>query len=143
MSTEAVRYISDGYHTVTAYWTVDDAAKAIEFYAAAFGATELFRLPMGDKLGHAEVNIGDTHVMRSDEFTEMNIKGPNARAGPTAAFMIHVEDADAAFGPEIRADACSLNSKVGTTPRAPYCGTTRTSPRLRNELAHPPACRTI
>lgn len=105
MTTNAVKHIPDGYHTVTAYLTVEDAAKAIDFYIAAFGATELFRLPMGDKLGHAEVKIGDTHLMLSDEFGEMNIKGPNARGGPTAAFMIYVEDADAAFAKAIKAGA--------------------------------------
>lgn len=105
MNTKAVKHIPDGYHTVTAYLTVDDAARAIDFYVAAFGAIELFRLPMGDRLGHAEVKIGDTHIMLSDEFTEMNIKGPNARGGPTAAFMIYVEDADAAFAKAIKAGA--------------------------------------
>ncbi|MGB0133666.1 VOC family protein [Dokdonella sp.] len=101
----AVKPIPAGYHTVTAYLTVDDAAKAIDFYAEAFGATELYRLPMGDMIGHAEVKIGDTHIMLSDEFAEMNIRGPNARGGPTASFMIYVADADAAFAKAIKAGA--------------------------------------
>lgn len=105
MSTTAVKHIPDGYHTVSAYLTVDDAARAIDFYAEAFGATELFRLPMGDMIGHAEIMIGDTHIMLSDEFADMNIRGPNARGGPTAAFMIYVEDADAAFARAIKAGA--------------------------------------
>ena len=105
MSTKAVKHIPDGYHTVTAYLTVDDAAKAIDFYIAAFAASELYRLPMGDSIGHAEISIGDTRIMLSDEFTDMNIKGPNARGGPTAAFMIYVEDADAAFSRAIKAGA--------------------------------------
>lgn len=105
MNTKAAKHIPDGYHTVTAYLTVDDAARAIDFYAEAFGATELFRLPMGDIIGHAEVKIGDTHIMLSDQFADMNIKGPNARGGPTAAFMIYVEDADAAFAKAIKAGA--------------------------------------
>ena len=106
MSTRpAVRHIPDGYHTVTAYLAVDNAAKAIDFYRDAFGATELYRLPMGDKIGHAEVKIGDTHIMLSDEFEEMNIRGPNARGGPTAAFMIYVADADSAFAKAIKAGA--------------------------------------
>jgi PhnB protein len=101
----AVNPIPDGYHSVTAYLTVDNAAKAIDFYRDAFGATELYRLPMGDMIGHAEVQIGDTRIMLSDEFAEMNIRGPNARGGPTAAFMIYVEDADAAFAKAIKAGA--------------------------------------
>lgn len=101
----AIKHIPDGYHTVTAYLTVDDAARAIDFYREAFGASELFRLPMGDMIGHAEIQIGDTRIMLSDEFAEMNIRGPKARGGPTAAFMIYVEDADAAFARAIKAGA--------------------------------------
>lgn len=101
----AVNPIPDGYHTVTAYLTVDNAAKAIDFYREAFGATELYRLPMGNMIGHAEIQIGDTKIMLSDEFAEMNIRGPNARGGPTAAFMIYVEDADAAYAKAIKAGA--------------------------------------
>lgn len=100
-----VNHVPDGYHTVTAYLTVDDAAKAIDFYKAAFGAVELFRLPMGDRIGHAEVKIGDTTIMLSDEFADMNIRGPKARGGPTAAFMIYVADADAAHAKAIKAGA--------------------------------------
>lgn len=105
MSAKAVKHIPDGYHTVTAYLTVDDAARAIDFYVQAFAAIELFRLPMGDKIGHAEIKIGDSHIMLSDEFAEMNILGPNARGGPTSAFMIYVEDVDAAFARAIKAGA--------------------------------------
>jgi len=105
VSAKAVKHIPDGYHTVTAYLTVDDAARAIDFYVQAFAAIELFRLPMGDKIGHAEIKIGDSHIMLSDEFAEMNILGPNARGGPTSAFMIYVEDVDAAFARAIKAGA--------------------------------------
>lgn len=101
----ASKSIPEGYHTVTAYLTVDDAARAIDFYREAFGAVELFRLPMGDRIGHAEVKIGDTPIMLSDEFAEMNIHGPKARGGPTAAFMIYVDDADAAYAKAIKAGA--------------------------------------
>ena len=93
----AVNYIPDGYHTVTSYLIVDDAAKALDFYREAFGAGELFRLPMGDKIGHAEIMIGDTHLMLADEFPDMGALGPNSRGGPTASFMIYVPDADAAY----------------------------------------------
>lgn len=101
----AVNYIPDGYHTVTAYLMVDDAAKALDFYQAAFGAEELFRLPMGDKIGHAEIMIGDTHLMLADEFPEMGALGPNKRGGPTASFMIYVPDADAAYEKAVKAGA--------------------------------------
>ena len=101
----AVNYIPDGYHTVTAYLMVDDAAKALDFYRDAFGAEELFRLPMGDKIGHAEIMIGDTHLMLADEFPDMGALGPNSRGGPTASFMIYVPDADAAYDRAVKAGA--------------------------------------
>ena len=100
-----VNHVPDGYHAVTAYLTVDDAARAIDFYREAFGAVELYRLPMGDRIGHAEVKIGDTPIMLSDEFADMNVRGPNARGGPTASFMIYVEDADSAHAKAIEAGA--------------------------------------
>jgi PhnB protein len=101
----AVNYIPDGYHTVTAYLMVDDAAKALDFYRDAFGAEELYRLPMGDKIGHAEIMIGDTHLMLADEFPDMDALGPNKRGGATASFMIYVPDADAAYDKAVKAGA--------------------------------------
>lgn len=101
----AVNYIPDGYHTVTAYLMVDDAARALDFYRDAFGAEELFRLPMGDKIGHAEIMIGDTHLMLADEFPDIGALGPNSRGGPTASFMIYVPDTDAAYGKAVKAGA--------------------------------------
>jgi PhnB protein len=93
----AVKSIPDGYHSVTPYLLVDNAAKAIEFYRVAFGAKELFRLPMGDKIGHAEIVIGDSHVMLSDEWPDMNLLGPKRRGGATASLMLYVDDVDAVF----------------------------------------------
>ncbi|MEP2989571.1 MAG: VOC family protein [Parasphingorhabdus sp.] len=95
----------DGYHSVNAYLTVDDAASAIEFYKNAFGATEHMRMPMGDKIGHADIVIGDTHVMLADEFPEMDKLGPKSRGGSTSSLMIYVPDVDAAFEKAIAAGA--------------------------------------
>ncbi|MBW3550540.1 MAG: VOC family protein [Proteobacteria bacterium] len=97
----AVNPIPDGYHSVTPYLTVDDAAAAIDFYQRAFGAEELFRLPMpdgkgGEKIAHAEIRIGDCNLMLSDEWPDMDALGPSKRGGATTAFMIYVADADAA-----------------------------------------------
>ena len=106
-----VHHTPDGYHSVTPYLIVDDAAKALDFYREAFGATELFRLPMGEKIGHAEVRIGNSHVMLADEFPDMDALGPKSRGGATASFMIYVPDADAAHAQAIQAGA-SENSPV-------------------------------
>ena len=92
-----------GYHSVTPYLIVDDAAAAIEFYKKAFGATEHMRLPMGDKIGHADILIGDSHVMLADEFPDMDKLGPNKRGGTTASLMIYVPDVDAAFDKAVAA----------------------------------------
>ena len=75
-----VKPIPEGYHSVTPYIIVDDAAAAIDFYKQAFGATEVMRMPMGDRIGHAEIKIGDSHVMLADEFPERDILGPKAAA---------------------------------------------------------------
>ena len=93
----------EGYHSVTPYLLVDDAAQAIEFYAKAFDAKELFRLPMGNKVGHAEIMIGDSHVMLSDEWPDMNLRGPKARGGATASMMVYVDDVDAMFAQALKA----------------------------------------
>ena len=101
----AVKPTPEGYHSVTPYLIVDNAAKAIEFYRIAFGATELYRLPMGDKIGHAEIRIGDSHVMLSDEWPDMNLLGPKRRGGATASLMLYVDDVDAMFKKALDAGA--------------------------------------
>jgi PhnB protein len=65
-----VRAIPEGYHSVTPYLIIDGAAAALDFYKKAFGATEVMRMPMGDRIGHAEIKVGDSHVMLSDEWPE-------------------------------------------------------------------------
>ena len=97
--------IPDGYNSVTPYLVVDDAKRAIEFYTKAFGAEEKFRLPMGDKLGHAEIKIGDSFVMLADEFPEMGHLGPNSRGGPTSSIVLYVEDVDSSFRKALDAGA--------------------------------------
>jgi PhnB protein len=89
--------IPDGYRSVNVILTVDDADKAIDFYKRAFGAREISRLPMGDKVGHAELKIGDTQIMLSDEFPEHGNIGPKSRGGSSVGFLIYLEDVDGAF----------------------------------------------
>ena len=97
--------IPDGYNSVTPYLVVDDAKRALEFYRDAFGAEERFRLPMGDRIGHAEIKIGDSFVMLADEFPEMGHLGPNSRGGPTSSIVLYVEDVDTAFRKALDAGA--------------------------------------
>ena len=97
--------IPEGYNNVTPYLIVDDAERAIQFYREAFGAEEKFRLPMGDKIGHAEIKIGDSFVMLADEFPDMGHLGPNKRGGPTSSIVLYVEDVDSAFSQALQAGA--------------------------------------
>ncbi len=101
-----VKYKSPkGYGDATAYLRVDNAAAAIAFYASAFDAKEKYRLVMGDRIGHAELDFGSTRVMLSDEFPEMKIVGPKKLGGVSSLLCLHVTDADAVYERAIGAGA--------------------------------------
>ena len=93
-------------HELFAYLCVNNAKKAIEFYAKAFGAREKFRLtePSG-RVGHAELDFGGTIVMLSDEFPEYNIKGPQATGGTPVTIHLHVDNADEMIDCAVKAGA--------------------------------------
>lgn len=102
----AVKSIPEGHHTVTPYLILEGAAEAIEFYKSAFGATELFRFPTPDeKIGHAEIKIGDSPVMLADAYPEMGYKGPKSLGGSPVSLMIYVEDVDSVFNRAVEAGA--------------------------------------
>ena len=92
----AVKPIPEGYHTVTPYLAVDDAAEAIEYYKKAFGAKERVRMeaPEG-RIGHAELEIGDSLVMLSDPFPQATTRSPKELGGTSASIFLYVEDVDA------------------------------------------------
>ena len=91
----SVKPIPDGYHSVQTYLAVDDAAKAIDWYKQVFGATERFRMNgPGGKIGHAELQIGDSVVMLSDPFPQSSTKPPRELGGTSATVMLYVEDVD-------------------------------------------------
>lgn len=91
-----IKPIPDGYHTVTPYLTIRNAAAALDFYKRAFGADEIFRIanPQG-KVGHAEIRIGDSAVMLCDEFPEMGAQGPESIGGTPVMMHLYVENVDA------------------------------------------------
>ena len=94
--TTKVRPIPEGFRTVTPYLCVKDAAGAIEFYRKAFEATETLRLPMPDgRIGHAEIQIGKSRIMLSDEFPEMGAVSPPSVGGSPVDIHFYVEDVDA------------------------------------------------
>src|SRR2546428_4568758 len=82
-------------HELFAYIAVKNAPKAIEFYKAAFGAEEKFRLvePSG-RVGHAELAFGGTILMLSDEYPEFGIRGPDGLAATPVTIHLHVDNAD-------------------------------------------------
>lgn len=92
--------------TLRPHMTVHDAKAAIDFYAKAFGATELFRLtePSG-KVGHAEIQIGDSVLMLNDEYPDFGARSPAATGGSPVAFHILVADADKAVDRAVAAGA--------------------------------------
>lgn len=101
-------HIPDGYHSVTPSLTSKDAAASLDFYAAAFGAVEHFRLP-DEKTGgvaHAEFQIGNSTMMISDEYPSFGCFAPEIAKG--GSFMIYVRDCDAAFAQAIAAGATAI-----------------------------------
>lgn len=100
----AVKPIPDRFHSVTPYLFVDNGAKALEFYQKAFGGEELFRMndPSG-RIGHAEVKIGNSIIMLSDEYPEMDARGPNSLGGTPIGLYVYVQDVDAVFSRAIQA----------------------------------------
>src|SRR5205823_6546343 len=101
-----VKPIPDGYHTVTPYLIVQEGAQAIEFYQKAFGAEVVFRMEgPGGRLNHAEMRIGDSHVMMADEVPEMGIRSPRTLGGAGVSLMLYVEDVDFRFEQAVAAGA--------------------------------------
>jgi PhnB protein len=91
-----VKPIPEGYHSLTPYLIIEGAAKAIDFYTKAFGAVELFRFGgPGDKIGHAEMQIGDSRFMLADEHPEVGYRSPGSYGGTPVSLVLYVEDVDA------------------------------------------------
>lgn len=104
--TGRVKPIPEGYHSVTPYLIVKDAARAIEFYKKAFGATELLRFPdPSGKVGHAEIKIGDSPIMLADEFPEKGARSPQSFGGSPVLIHLYVEDVDARVRQAVAAGA--------------------------------------
>jgi len=104
-----VKPIPDGYPRVTPYLHVDGASKAIEFYRTVFGAKERMRMAGPDgRIGHAELEIGNSMIMLADEHPEMNIRGPKSVGGTPVTVLVYVEDVDRAFERALKAGAKEL-----------------------------------
>jgi PhnB protein len=102
----ATKPIPEGYHTLTTYLAVDDAAGAIDYYTRAFGAKELGRMDApGGKIGHAELQIGDSRFMLADAFPQSSTRPPKELGGTSASVFLYVEDVDAVVQQAVDAGA--------------------------------------
>ena len=104
-----VKPVPDGYHSVQPYLIFDGAAAAIAFYVQAFGATERFRMPGKDgRIGHAEIQIGDSVVMLADEAPQMDAYAPPHFGGSPVSLLIYTADCDAVYAQALAAGAKSI-----------------------------------
>ena len=104
-----VNPIPEGYPRVTPYLIVDGASTAIDFYESVLGATERMRMGGPDgKIGHAELEIGNSVLMLADEHPEMDARGPKTVGGTPVSLHVYVEDADSVFERAIKAGGEAL-----------------------------------
>jgi PhnB protein len=101
-----VHHIPEGYNSITPYLIVKGAADAIDYYKNVFGATEVMRMAQPDgRIGHAELKIGNSHIMLADEFPEMEHRGPLSLGSSPVSMLLYVEDADAVVARAVSAGA--------------------------------------
>ncbi len=106
-----VQPIPEGYQRVTPYLCVDGAAAAIDFYVAVLGAAERMRMPAPDgRIGHAELELGNSVVMIADEAPEIGFRSPKAVGGTPVTLHVYVEDVDAVFATALSLGATELSA---------------------------------
>lgn len=109
MAETTVKPIPDGYPHVTPYLCLDGASAAIDFYTEVFGAKERMRMDSPDgRIGHAEIEIGDSVIMLSDEYPEMGARSPKSIGGTPVTISVYVEDVDDVFDRAVKAGASAL-----------------------------------
>ncbi len=96
--------IPEGFHTVTPHLVINGAARALDFYKKAFGAEEIRKmLGPGGKIMHAEITIGDSHIMLNDEFPDYASFGPKAGGGSPVTIHLYVSNVDALMDRAVKA----------------------------------------
>ena len=104
-----VKPIPEGYPQVTPYLCVEGASRAIEWYSTVFGARERMRMGAPDgKVGHAELELGDSLLMLADEFPEMGMRSPKAVGGTPVTISVYVDDVDGVFERAVQGGAKPL-----------------------------------
>ncbi len=98
--------LPEGYHSVKAYLSKKDAVKAVEFYKKAFGSKEVGRISMpGGKIGHSELQIGDSRIMIAEEMPEWGNKSPQTLGGTPVSICLYVDNVDEVFKRAVEAGA--------------------------------------
>ncbi|WP_412075918.1 VOC family protein [Streptomyces xanthophaeus] len=106
----AVKPVPEGYPRVTPYLCVDGAAAAIDFYVSVLGANERMRMPApGGKIGHAELELGNSIIMLADEYPDTGFRSPKAVGGTPVTLHVYVEDVDAVFADALARGATQLS----------------------------------
>ena len=101
--------IPDDYPRVTPYLYIDGASAAIDFYRSVLGASERMRMSGPDgKIGHAELDVGDSVIMLADSNPDMDVRSPKSIGGTPVALHVYVEDADGVFERAMQAGARQL-----------------------------------
>jgi PhnB protein len=114
----SVSPVPTGYHNLTPYLVVDGAAAALAWYTKAFNAREMMRLAApGGKIGHAEIEIGDSRIMLADEAPAHNAKAPGAFGGSPISLHLYVPDVDA-----VVARATAAGATVKSPPENKFYG---------------------
>jgi PhnB protein len=108
---ESVKIIPEGYHSINPYLVVRNADKAIEFYKKAFGAEERFRMhgPDGKTIMHADLKIGDSVFMLTEEYPDMMALSPESIGGSPISLYVYVKDVDAIFNQAVSEGATMLH----------------------------------
>jgi uncharacterized glyoxalase superfamily protein PhnB len=100
--TTSVKPIPEGFHTVTPYLVVTNAADLIRFLEKAFNATTTERMTRPDgTIHHAEVKIGNSMIMMGEATDKWKSK--------PASLYLYVEDVDSTYRRALEAGATSLN----------------------------------
>jgi len=104
--TKQVKPVQEGYHSITPYLVVQDAARALDFYQRVFGAKEIVRMnnPQG-RVGHAEIRIGDSILMLAEETPNSGVRCPQSLNGSTVSIFVYLEDVDSVFNKALSAGA--------------------------------------
>ncbi len=119
---ENIKVKREDYHSVQPYLIVKGAAAALDFYKKAFGATERLRVDFKDRIGHAEIQVGDSCIMMADEFPEIGAYGPEHFGGSPVSLMVYLDGVDEVYAQAVAAGAVSERPPADQPHGVRMCG---------------------